>query len=156
VIAVRVVGPDDWKLWREMRLAALAESPWAFGSTLADWSGSGDTEERWRSRLAWAALNVVLLRNDESVGMVSAMSHAEDGAIELISLWVAPFARGREVGDAAVGCVVDWAREQRRNTVVLSVKEHNDPARRLYARHGFTDAGPSLDDPGERLMRLGL
>jgi ribosomal protein S18 acetylase RimI-like enzyme len=139
-----------------MRLAALAESPWAFGSTLADWSGSGDTEERWRSRLAWAALNVVLLRNDELVGMVSAMSHAEDNAIELISLWVAPFARGRELGDAAVSCVVDWVRKQGRNTVVLCVKEHNKPARRLYVRHGFTDAGPSLDDPAERIMRLRL
>jgi ribosomal protein S18 acetylase RimI-like enzyme len=37
--------------------------------------------------------------------------------------------------------------------VVLSVKTGNDHASRLYRRHGFVDAGPSLDDPDERLMR---
>lgn len=45
------VSPDSWRMWRELRLAALAEAPNAFGSTLAEWSGAGDTEQRWRARL---------------------------------------------------------------------------------------------------------
>ncbi len=48
-----------------------------------------------------------------------------------------------------------WAHaEQGGAPVVLSVKTPNEPAIQLYQRHGFTDAGPSPDDPSERLMRL--
>lgn len=36
--------------------------------------------------------------------------------------------------------------------VVLSVYAGNGPATRLYARHGFVDAGVSPDDERERRM----
>jgi hypothetical protein len=51
VIELRVLTPDDWPSWRELRLAALAEAPYAFGSRLADWQGDHDREQRWRDRL---------------------------------------------------------------------------------------------------------
>lgn len=51
VIELRVLTPDHWPAWRELRLAALAEAPYAFGSRLADWQGDRDREQRWRDRL---------------------------------------------------------------------------------------------------------
>jgi ribosomal protein S18 acetylase RimI-like enzyme len=72
-----------------------------------------------------------------------------DGVVELISMWVAPFARGRGVGDTAVAAITSWANPR---DVVLSVKTDNHPAIALYQRHGFTDAGPSPDGPDETLM----
>lgn len=149
-----VLSPDDWRVWRDCRLAALAEAPDAFGSTLGQWSGDGDTEQRWRGRLATVAFNVVLSVEGRKVGMVSATVPGPEGAVELISLWVAPSARGQGVGDAAVAAVVAWAQaEHGEVSVVLSVKADNRPATHLYERHGFTDAGPSPHDPSERLMR---
>ncbi len=59
VIDVRTVGVEDWRLWRDLRLEALREAPYAFGSTLAEWQGEGDTEVRWRARLSTVRLNVV-------------------------------------------------------------------------------------------------
>ena len=32
MIEVRVLVPDDWRTWRELRLAALAEATYTFGS----------------------------------------------------------------------------------------------------------------------------
>jgi ribosomal protein S18 acetylase RimI-like enzyme len=155
VIQTLVLEPADWRLWRDLRLAALAETPAAFGSTLAEWHGPGDTEHRWRARLDGVALNLILTWDGRSVGTVSATAPDADGQVELISMWVDPTARGRGVGDEAVRQVVGWARrEYPANHVVLSVKINNDHAIALYERHGFVDAGPSPDSPDERLMRL--
>ena len=60
MIETLALNPGDWWLWRELRLAALAEAPAAFSSTLAEWSGAGDTEQRWRARLEGVALNIIL------------------------------------------------------------------------------------------------
>ena len=153
MIEVRELTPDDWQLWRAMRRAALAEAPAAFGSPLAQWSGPGDTEERWRARLSGVPLNLVLMVDGEPAGMVSGTAPSDHRTVELISLWVAPSARGQGVADAAVSRVLQWACVEHAADVVLSVRADNHPGIALYRRHGFTDAGPSPDDPAERLMR---
>ena len=119
-----------------------------------EWSGPGDTEQRWRARLGDVPLNLLLSLDGATAGMVSATTPAEYGWVEIISLWVAPPYRGRGVGDAALRAVVTWAADRYPdNRVALSVRTGNEPAIRLYERHGFADAGPSPDDPAtERLM----
>jgi RimJ/RimL family protein N-acetyltransferase len=154
VIEVLVLSSGDWQLWRELRRAALADAPAAFGSTLQQWSGAGDTEQRWRARLESVALNLVLSVDGVPAGMVSATAPTSEGTVELLSLWVAPTARGRGVGDEAVDRVLTWAHSEFPGSrVALSIKPGNQPARQLYQRHGFTDAGPSPDAPDELLMR---
>jgi RimJ/RimL family protein N-acetyltransferase len=155
VIEAINVTPDGWELWREMRLAALADAPLAFASTLAEWSGPADTEHRWRGRLEGVALNLVLTCDDEPVGMVSATAPDDVHPAELISMWVAPTGRGRGAGDEAIRQVVAWVRENfPTSDIELSVKTNNRHAIRLYARHGFVDAGPSPYGSDERLMRF--
>lgn len=154
MIELKIVTPDGWPEWRRLRLEALRDAPHAFGSTLADWQGEGDTEQRWRNRLMSVEFNVTARVGGMSAGMAS--GHRQQDGIELISMWVAPFARGTGVGDRLVGAVVDWARREGASRVLLSVKADNRPAMRLYGRHAFVDAGPSPEsDPGatpERLM----
>jgi GNAT superfamily N-acetyltransferase len=141
-IKLRVVGEEDWSLWRKLRLEALAEASYAFSSTLADWQREGDKELRWRDRLSAVALNVVADLNGTAAGMVSATSKNQEGTIELISMWVAPFARGHGIGDALVAAVVEWARPERATRIALAVVESNEHAVRLYRRHRFVDVGP--------------
>lgn len=153
VIGILELGPGDWRLWRQLRLAALAEAPAAFCSTLSDWTGPGDTEARWRDRLSSVGLNVVLTWDGDPAAMVSATAPDPDGVVELISMWVSPVARGHGLGDAAVRHVLAWAAiSQHAHAVVLSVKAHNDAAIALYRRQGLVDAGPRPDDPDQRLM----
>ena len=144
---------EAWPRWRALRLAALAQAPEAFGSTLAEWSGPGDTEKRWRSRWVGVPHNLVLVRGGRDVAMVGLSGPSELEPPELLSMWVAPEVRGTGVGDVAVEAVLALAATTYPGQRVgLSVHEHNDRARRLYARHGFVDAGPSSDGPGERRM----
>jgi ribosomal protein S18 acetylase RimI-like enzyme len=151
VIELRLLTPDDWPAWRTMRLTALAESPDAFGSRLADWLGEGDRENRWRGRLSISgSRNVMAVLDGQPAGMASGVPlspfpHAgpahEPGAVELISLWVAPSARGHGVADALVEDIAAWAAGLRAPAVWLTVRENNAAAIALYRRRGFEDTG---------------
>ncbi len=61
--------------------------------------------------------------------------------VELLSLWVAPTARGRGVGDALVREVERWARSVGARFVRLGVAADNPAARGLYKRHRFDATG---------------
>ncbi|WP_328710440.1 GNAT family N-acetyltransferase [Microbispora hainanensis] len=100
MIELRVLYEDDWPIWRELRLAALAEAPYAFGSTLSEWQGEGDREERWRARLAMpGSHNVIATIDDRPVGMAAGIPAETADEAELISFWVSPSVRGKGVGE---------------------------------------------------------
>jgi ribosomal protein S18 acetylase RimI-like enzyme len=142
VIELRVLAPGDWAMWRELRLAALAEAPYAFGSRLADWQGEGDHEQRWRNRLSIpGSHHVVAVLDGQPVGMASGVPTPEDGVVELISMWVSPAARGRGVGDQLVRAVERWARHVRAGVLRLAVAQDNEMATTLYRRNGFSHTG---------------
>jgi ribosomal protein S18 acetylase RimI-like enzyme len=141
MLNLRGLDADDWQLWRDVRLKALREAPYAFSAKLEEWQGERDTEQRWRNRLTDVPLNVIAELNGNAAGMVSATAPDADGTVELISMWVAPSARGRGVGDAMVASVLQWAQMQRADSVVLAVFENNERAADLYRRHGFVDRG---------------
>ncbi|MFC9995586.1 GNAT family N-acetyltransferase [Nocardia sp. NPDC127526] len=139
---LRVLSPDDWKLWRRLRLAALAEAPYAFGSRLEDWQGEGDREERWRDRLSIpGSRNLIAMVDDEPVGMASGIPGPEFDAAELISMWVAPVGRGLGVGDRLMRGVEEWAVETGARSLRLTVAPGNSRAIALYRRNGFEATG---------------
>ncbi|MDI1462925.1 GNAT family N-acetyltransferase [Catellatospora sp. KI3] len=142
MIEIQVLSPDDWPLWRELRLAALAEAPGVFGSTLADWSGAGDRADRWRARLELAAsYNLIAHLDGVPVGMASGVPGEQPGHTELISMWVAPAGRGRGVAAALIGAVAAWSRTQGVPELRLMVVVDNAAAIGLYRRCGFAGTG---------------
>jgi ribosomal protein S18 acetylase RimI-like enzyme len=139
------LSEQDWQLWRSLRLEALGDAPHAFGSTLTQWSGVNDREERWRDRLRNSGVAYVCFLDLQPAGMVAATPPLDDET-ELVSMWVAPPFRGRGVGDQLVAGVVDWASQQRLGQVRLYVREMNLAAQHLYQRHGFIDTGNRCDE----------
>jgi ribosomal protein S18 acetylase RimI-like enzyme len=162
MVEIHVLTPDDWRTWRHLRLAALTEAPYAFGSQLADWTGDGDAEERWRARLSIPeSHNAVALLDGHGVGMATGVPTSDVGIVELISMWVAPGARGRGVGDALVRDIEGWARSIGARVLRLSVAEDNAHGALLYQRHGFRYTGELGDLMAdgvrrERVMALHL
>jgi GNAT superfamily N-acetyltransferase len=144
VIEVRELGPDDWQVWRVLRLAALEEAPAAFGSQLSDWVDA--KEERWRARLGIpGSRNVVAVLDGRPVGMASGLPTEEDGVVALVSMWIEPAGRGQGIGDQLMAAVEQWAREAEAHTLKLSVVAGNDKAHDLYLRSGFTDTDEAGD-----------
>ncbi len=151
MIVIRELGPEDWRTWRQVRLAALRDAPDMFGSTHTEWENA--EESRWRARLTDVPLHALAELDGVAAGVVS-VTGSTDGVLELISMWVAPSARGRGVGDALIEYAVAWARQRDpRCAVVLNVRTHNWPAIALYARHGFIESGPNPQDELEIVMR---
>jgi ribosomal protein S18 acetylase RimI-like enzyme len=152
-VTLHVLTVDEWPLFREVRLQALSEAPYAFGSTLDYWRGEGDTEQRWRQRLTEVPFNAVARLGETPAGMASATKPNTDGVTELISMWVAPLARGKGVADLLIEAVICWAKEQRVSEIWLEVMEDNDRARAFYQRHGFVDQGSVETPVGARQKR---
>lgn len=153
MIELQVLTPDDWALWRELRLQALAEAPYAFCAKLADWQGAGDNEERWRERLAWGGHNVVAHLDGRPAGMATGMSD-RDGSAELLSMWVAPEGRGHGVGDAIVGEVERWAVGTGARRIIIAVIADNLRARAFYRRLGFVDVAPLPQESEHAALEL--
>ena len=147
---IRRISPSDWQVWRDVRLEALTEAPYAFGATLASWV---DAEEaRWRQRLEDEPCNVVAFADDAPVGQASGTHVDGNGAVELISMWVAPAARGTGVAEELIAAVVDSAVSQGARRVDLAVKRTNARAIALYERAGFVLTGEPANEPDELRM----
>lgn len=73
--------------------------------------------------------------------MASGVPAGDEGVVELISMWVAPTARGRGVGAALVLDVEQWARSVGAQVLRLDVADGNRAASRLYRRNGFGCTG---------------
>lgn len=146
VVELRTLTPDDWPVWRALRLAALAEAPSAFGSRLADWQGEGDREERWRARLGLpGSHDVVAVLDGDPVGMAGGVPTDDGAVVEVISMWVAPQARGRGIGGALLVEIERWARCRGARQLRLDVAEDNAMAASFYRRHGLELTGEQGD-----------
>jgi GNAT superfamily N-acetyltransferase len=138
MIAVSRLHEPDWATLRDVRLAALRDSPDAFGSTLARELAFGD--EQWRAR-ARASAWFAGLDGDVPVGIACGFRHENEGERHLLAMWVAPAQRGRGLSDLLVDEVMTWARADGGTRLSLWVVQGNGPAEGLYLRHGFRHTG---------------
>ena len=145
VLVERVEG-HDWATVRAVRLAALADSPSAFGSTL-EREQSYD-EERWRE---WSRQVATFLafRNGHPVGIAGGMAGSHAGERTVVAMWVHPRHRRAGVGTALLDAVRSWAHDDGATTLILWVTRANDPAVTLYRRAGFTPTGDSKPLPSD-------
>ena len=147
------IGPDDWREFRDVRLASLSDAPGAFGARHSDWVDA--TEERWRQRLVEVPFTVVARSGVRAVGVACGTESGDDDAY-LISMWVAPEHRGTGLAGRLIDRVVSWAASGGRQTWLM-VRDDIAAAIRAYAKAGFLDlgvpAGWPEDAPPERRMR---
>ncbi|SKB02732.1 GNAT family N-acetyltransferase [Aeromicrobium choanae] len=144
---IRPVEPDDWSRWRAIRLRALDEDAPAFACSAHAWLDGGDTEQRWRERIAAPGRLFLATMDGRDVAMIGLAPGDEP---ELISMWVAPEARRSGIGVALVETVV---REAGARALSLRVMALNAGAIAFYERCGFVLTGDPVDDEGTLTMR---
>jgi len=157
VPSIRTFAADEWRLYRDLRLRALADSPDAFGSTLVEEAGRPDDE--WARRLASSAdapvnLPLVAEMRGQLVGLAwGRIDTSKPDVAALYQMWVAPTHRGSGVGQKLLEAVIAWATARNAASLDLGVTCGDSPARRLYERAGFKPMGaPQPLRPGSTLL----
>lgn len=173
MITVLAMTPDDWERVRVLRLAALADSPDVFSSTLAREEGFG--EETWRGRLSGPtqfkaeaghrdiqldtpvpsqAVTFIAESGGEDMGMATVLIVDEPGTALVVGVWVSPSARGQGVAPRLFEEMIAWVRDQGLTRVTLDVGDANTSAQKLYANLGFLPTGKrgSLPEPRTHIL----
>ena len=148
VARVRRLSAEDWAVLRDIRLRALEEAPYAFGSTLE--GESSRSEQWWKAgvdRLPWHGTRRIVwfVADGEGrvVGLTAGVEGADGGHPEVMSMWVEPDCRGTGVAGDLLAAVISWAEGQGASALRLGVADDNLAARRFYERHGFVSTGKS-------------
>jgi GNAT superfamily N-acetyltransferase len=161
----RTFTPHEWPLYKDLRLRALADSPDAFGSTLALEKDRSDLD--WSGRLAsglGSSLDLPLLAEVDGAPVGLAWGRVDrdhPDVAHLYQMWVAPDHRKLGAGRLMLDTVIFWAKAKDLHHLDLGVTYRDSPAMRLYQRSGFVPVGePEPLRPGSdllcQLMRLQL
>ena len=158
---IRRVRRDEGPVLKAVRLAALADSPSALGSSYAAEADLPD--DFWEERAVLAAagegsVTFFAVIAGSVHGLVAA--YRPDAArlsVELVSMWVSPAQRRAGIAAELVDAVMGWARTTGATTVELWVTRGNDAAVRLYETEGFRLTGdhqPLPSDPCKHELRM--
>lgn len=143
---VRRAVAEDWRSSRAIRLQALTEAPLAFASTLE--RESAFTDDVWQQRIAASAQFLAETDDGAVVGTATAVADPDTiGTMALMAMFVSRPDRGQGIGERLVMAVVDQARHDHAERVLLHVVETNPGAERLYARCGFVRTGATVPLP---------
>lgn len=153
MIAIRPITPLNASLFKAVRLRALQDAPYAFGSTYAKESQFADSE--WLARIermnGKRGIGYLAMDGETACGIAGSFLDENDSTrAQLISMWTAPTHRQQGIGRLLISKILTWARLRKAHTLLLMVTCNNQPAIHFYERLGFTRTGrtePYPNDP---------
>jgi GNAT superfamily N-acetyltransferase len=153
-ITVLRVIPEHWQHLRAVRLIALAESPQAFGQTLAQAFAMLDADWQERCRLdatgAERACFIAWAQNDP-VGMAGTFLQKDDPRTCAVwGMWTSPRVRRQGIGTQLLRAAEDWARAAGATRLTFWVSDANAEAAAFYRGQGYAPTGatsPMSSDP---------
>lgn len=123
-------------------MRALLDSPTAYGSTHD--REFAFVEVDWQIRLARIdAATFVCVENDgNAIGLVTGAIDDDYSDIAwLLSMWVDPLARGKQVAGHLIDEVIGWSKLHDCRIIRLQVTDGNVSAERAYEKQGFRRTG---------------
>jgi ribosomal-protein-alanine N-acetyltransferase len=103
--------------------------------------------EPWSERMFWSELGqletrhyiVAVAEGGALVGYAGLCDYPDEAWVQTMA--VAPAAQGGGLGGRLLEELLEEAARRRQRVVSLEVRADNEPAQRLYARHGFARTG---------------
>jgi ribosomal protein S18 acetylase RimI-like enzyme len=153
LIVIEPITLQNLTLFKTVRLRALQEAPYAFGSTYTRESTFTDSE--WTARLdRWngqRGAGFIAVDAGSPCGIAGTVLDEKDPTrADLVSMWTAPSHRQTGVGRMLVNHVLDWISARNVSTLLLMVTSNNASAIRFYEKLRFVRTGrtePYPNDP---------
>jgi len=151
-IPIERITPQNIGVFKDVRLRALQEAPYAFGSTYAREVQFDDAEwarrvERWNGE---RGVGFVAMHGAAACGIAGSLLDDKDPThAQLVSMWTAPTHRQLGIGRLLVDAVLDWARSRNLQALLLMVTSNNRSAIRFYEHLGFTKTGRTEPYPND-------
>jgi ribosomal protein S18 acetylase RimI-like enzyme len=137
---IRATEKSDWLILKEIRLAALRDTPTAFGVRYQ--TAITNSDEQWKERASakthpkfWLAF-----KGEQTIGMIGAGVDQRE-RYNLIAMWVEPKSRGLGVAEHLVNTVKSDSIKSGFKQIFLDVSPENLRACRFYKKHGFVFNG---------------
>jgi ribosomal protein S18 acetylase RimI-like enzyme len=146
-VRIRRLAPEDAPVYRALRLRALREYPEAFTSSYEE--DAAQPLQVAQARLAapyfaaWGAFEGAELLGIVGLERERRSKNRHKGAV--VGMYVAPTSARRGIARALLDALVAHAREAGMQSLVLTVTESNEEARRLYEAAGFRSFGVEPD-----------
>jgi len=141
MVTVRTVSPKEWRTVKAVRLRALADAPGAFAESLSE--AEATPYSVWQDRIkenseGVFSISFLAFSTTEPIGMAVGLHRPKEAKeARMVSMWVAPEYRGKNVADQLLLAVVGWARKSKVEKLVASVAKDNPKAGSFYQRSGF-------------------
>ncbi len=155
-VSLRPLTPDDWPMFRAIRLRALSLHPGFYCGTLED--AEFRPPEEWREMLDGNGKQIFgLFDEDKLIGITAVFTCRDDptGRTGVFAMsFIAPEYRGRGYADLYYKARIDFGVKHLPWTrLSVSHRADNEPSRRAILRHGFTLIGRKEKDwpDGQRM-----
>lgn len=155
MISVRRIRMGEGELFKQVRLAALKEAPYAFSSTYEgalkrspeSWQEQADHSAQGGERATFLAFSY-----DKPVGVAALYQRESEPCIgELLQVWVAPEYRASAAAPL-MNVVFEWAEENGYRSIIAAAKRDNQRAIAFYLRCGFKQVEADPQSPEEIML----
>lgn len=141
-IHIRTLQPEEWKIFRDMRLHALKTEPGVYGSTHQN--AANESDESWKSLLTSQKTVIFgLFDGQKLIGITGAFPSWGDPAHCFFGMsYILPPYRGQKLSHKLFKARIEWAKSHPDyKKIVICHRDSNTLSALTIQRFGFTRTG---------------
>jgi len=151
---IRRTEKDDAQIIRDLRIAALSDAPYAFGTKLEDVLREPFEKfisDAVRHSESDVSTSFIALSKNEPIGMIGAFFEQPSQRAFICSLWVKDTYRGGVVGSSLLRTAINWLAKRGAQECHAWVADLNSRAIKFYGTHNFLNSGIAQSLPSNPL-----
>ncbi len=150
-IQIRRITPDDWQVYKNIRLEMLDSDPDAFPKQA--FNDMRDHQGKWVERIK-NGIVIIAFDAEKPIGMVRGIPALDSRQATIKNMYVNKDYRGQKIGESLLENVLGNLENLGILKVLLEVEDTQESAIKMYQKHGFTESAriKQEDRDGEMII----
>jgi ribosomal protein S18 acetylase RimI-like enzyme len=154
-MVIRRIKIGESNLYKEIRLRALLDAPYAFSTTYE--SALKRSTESWEKQANDAAQGsdraLFFVINEKPVGLSALYRSSNNQQLgEIKQVWISPEYRGKGIADNLLLELINWGKANDYKLIEANVIKGNERAIRFYEKNGFMKIREENNDGFQELV----